>query len=127
MEKEKEVHEFAVKWFEKYRSPKTKESEVEEGFSEECISLGFEMDCVKAFEATYKDTNALKDYAALDRIINQVHDINLLGSAIFSQWRYVTHWAETGLLNHEYREWFIIAFARLVVLSSEEGSSQFVF
>lgn len=37
---------------------------------------------------------------------------DLLDSAIFSQWRYVTHWSETGLLKLEYRAWFITAQIR---------------
>jgi hypothetical protein len=40
----KEIHEFAVRWFEMYRSLDTAEHEVEEGFADECFALGFEMD-----------------------------------------------------------------------------------
>jgi len=123
----KDIHEFAVRWFEKYRSPSTSEHEVEEGFADECFALGFEMDCGKAFEAAFPDTNAFNDYEALDKIIEKVQDVNLLGSAIFSQWRYVTHWAEADLLAPQYRKWFIIAFPRLAVLTAENGISPYIF
>lgn len=86
-----EIHEFAVRWFEKYRSPDTSEQEVEEGFSEECFALGFEMDCGKSFEAAFPGMNMLNDADAMNKIIDQIQDVHLLGSAIFSKWRYVTH------------------------------------
>ena len=47
---EGKVNQFAMKWLEKYQSEKTMEFEVEEGFGEECFSLGFKMDCGNAFE-----------------------------------------------------------------------------
>ena len=47
-------------------------------------------------------------------------DIDLLGSAIFSKWRYYTHWDYdmNAILSDEAREWFITAFARLEELAS---------
>lgn len=124
----KEVHEFALHWFEKYRSSSTKEYEVEEGFGDECFALGFEMDCGNAFEAAFPDTNASNDYEALDKIIEQVQDVSLLVSAIFSKWRYITHWSfGDQLLSPENRPWFILAFGRLAVLTSEDGSNPFIF
>lgn len=87
----KEIHKFAIRWFEKYRDSSTKEYEVEEGFGDECFALGLDMDCGKAFEAEFPDTIAFNDYEALDKIIEQVKDSSLLGSAIFSKWRYITH------------------------------------
>lgn len=122
-----EIHEFAVRWFEKHRSPKTSERQLEEGFSDECFVLGFEMDCGKSFEATFPGTNVFNDAEALYEIIEQIQDVHLLGSAIFSQWRYVTHWAEASLLAPQYRNWFITAFSRLDVLTADDGLSSFVF
>lgn len=124
----KEIHEFAIRWFEKYRSSSTKEYEVEEGFGDECFALGFEMDCGNAFEAAFPDTNASNDYKALDKIIEQVQDVSLLGSAIFSKWRYITHWSfGDQLLSPENRPWFILAFGRLAALTSEYETNPFVF
>jgi len=124
----KEIHEFAIRWFEKYRNSSTKEYEVGEGFGDGCFALGFEMDCGKAFEAEFPDTNALNDYEALDKIIEQVQDVSLLCSAIFSKWRYVTHWTfGEQLLSPQNRPWFILAFGRLVALTSEDGTNPFIF
>jgi hypothetical protein len=115
----KAIHAFAIKYFNLCRNPQTQEPEVEEGFADECFALGFDMDCGKAFESSFPDSNAFNDYEALDKIIEQVNDVNLLGSAIFSQWRFVTHWAEASLLDPQYRKWFITAFSRLDVLTSD--------
>jgi hypothetical protein len=128
MAAKKEIHEFAIRWFEKYRNSSTKEYEVGEGFGDECFALGFEMDCGKAFEAEFPDTNALNDYEALDKIIEQVQDVSLLCSAIFSKWRYVTHWTfGEQLLSPQNRPWFILAFGRLAALTSEDGTNPFIF
>ena len=35
----KDIHEFAIRWFEKYRSSSTKEHEVVEGFEDKVLSL----------------------------------------------------------------------------------------
>ena len=53
-------------------------------------------------------------------------DIPLLGSAIYSQWRYFNHWAYTGaeILEPENRAWFILALSRLALLS---GENPFIF
>ncbi|MGI6361837.1 MAG: hypothetical protein ACOX05_06080 [Bacillota bacterium] len=124
----KEIHEFAMRWLETYRNSNTKEHEVEEGFEDECFALGLDMDGGKKFEAEFPDKNALNDYKALDKIIEQVQDINLLGSAIFSKWRYITHWSfDEQLLSTENREWFILAFGHLASLTSEDGANSFVF
>ena len=59
--------------------------------ADDCSALGFEMDCGHAFSEKYG--NAANDSEALDKIIDSVDNIPLLGSAIYSQWRYFNHWA----------------------------------
>ena len=77
------------------------------------------MDCGKAFEAVFPDSNAFNDYEAFNKIIEQVQDINMLGSAIFSKSRYITHWSySVSLVSPENRLWFKLAFERLTVLTS---------
>lgn len=51
--------------------------------ADDCAALGFEMDCGHAFSEKYG--NAANNHEALDRIIDDVTDIPLLGSAIYSQ------------------------------------------
>lgn len=63
----------------------------------------------------------------LDKVIDDIDDVAFLGSAIFSHWRYVTHWAHySSLLDEEHRPWFITAFGRLAVIT-EEDVSTFIF
>lgn len=72
------------------------------------FGLGFEMDCGHAFEDTYGlrlgDADSIDDLARVD-------DIAVLGSAVFSQCRFLTHW------SNGYRErdaaWLVAALKRL--------------
>lgn len=114
------IHEFADYYFSLYSDPQTQERQVDEDFAERCFALGFEMDCGKSFCEKY--AQAFNDYHELDKIIEEINDPKFLGSAIFSQWRYITHWSYgASLLEDEYRKWFIIAFKRLLAISSEDS------
>lgn len=121
MAAKQDIHAFAVKWVDRFRNTKNVNREVEEStFADECFSLGFEMDCGKAFEATYPESKALNDSCALDKIIEGIDDIPLLCSAIFSKWRCFTHWDGPGedVLSFESWAWFITALNRLERLSA---------
>ena len=114
----KQIHEFAVKWREKFRDPNIGYVElVDDYMAEDCASLGFRMDCGHAFSEKYGE--ASNKHEALARIIDEVTDIPLLGSAIYSQWRYFNHWAYSGaeILQPENRAWFILALDRMEFLS----------
>ena len=95
---------------------------VERYMGDECAALGFEMDCGHAFEEQYG--MASHDVMALRGVIDEVTDMALLGSAVFSRWRYFNHWAYSGdeILVPKNREWFIVALTRLEELASSEGS-----
>lgn len=120
MANKKEIYAFAVHWLEKYRNPDTTEREVIDGYDEACFALGFVMDCGESFEAEFPGKKAFQDAAVLEEVINQIQDIQLLGSAIFSKWRFVTYWTLSSLLEPEYRDWFMIAFSRLVMLTAND-------
>ncbi len=117
----KQVHDFATKWYAKFNDENIDYIElVDYMLARDCENLGFEMDCGKAFSEKYDKAN--KEVNALKEIINNVTDISLLGSAIYSQWRYYNHWAYDAkeILEPKNREWFIIALQRLAELSSED-------
>lgn len=121
----KQIHDFAIKWCDKFRDQKINYLELVDHFmADDCAALGFEMDCGHAFSEKYG--NAANNHEALDRIIDEVTDIPLLGSAIYSQWRYFNHWAYSGaeILEPENRAWFILALSRLALLS---GNNPFIF
>ena len=78
------------------------------------------MDCGHAFEEKFE--RAVYDARALDTIIENVNDISLLESAIYSRWRYFNHWSydATEILSMPNRSWFIIALNRLAELCKDE-------
>ena len=121
----RQINDFAVRWCDKFRDPKINYIElVDHHMADDCDALGFEMDCGKSFEETYGA--AVHNYEELDNIIDTVTDIKLLGSAIYSMWRYFNHWAYTGeeILDLKNRSWFILALSRLSVLT---GETPFIF
>lgn len=127
MANNKEIHAFAAKYHSLYVNPQATEKEVEAGFADQCFTFGFEMNCENRFGETYS-TDALYHNEELDKIIDGIDDVELLGSAIFSHWRYVTHRADSSsLLDDEHRMWFITAFGRLVVITADADKIPFIF
>lgn len=117
----KQIHDFAVKWCDKFRDPNSNYIELVDHFiADDCAALGFEMDCGHAFSEKYGQASS--NHEILNRIIDDVTDIHLLGSAIYSRWRYFNHWAYDGaeILEPENRAWFILALNRLALLSEEK-------
>ena len=110
--------EFAQKWLEKFQDPNVCYIDlVEHYLADDSQMLGFEMDCGHSFQERYGV--AFNDVRELLKIIDEIDDMQLLGSAIYSQWRYYNHWAYSGaeILKPENREWFIIALKRLEKMS----------
>ena len=116
------IHRFAQKWL-SFFSETAPDSSIFDScrFADECEACGFEMDCGKSFERKYPEKRAFTTATGLSEIIHEIDDILLLGSAIFSQWRYYTHWAMSGLDN--FKEWFLIAFTRLLELSEQKPTT----
>ena len=90
-------------------------------FPDACISLGFEMDCGQSFIAAYGE-EAWRSLAKLSAIIEKIDDVNLIGSALFSQWRYFNHWSYSDATDED-REWFLILFKRLNDLAKTKKKS----
>ena len=117
-----QIHDFAMKWIDKFRDPEINYIElVDHYMADDCAALGFEMDCGHAFQCAYG--KAISNYEELDKIIADVTDISLLGSAIYSRWRYFNHWAYDGaeILEVKNRSWFILALSRLALLTGENS------
>ena len=113
----KEIYEFAQKYYDLYRSDTTKEYDVDNSFAEECTKLGFIMDCGESFKAEFPDINPFSDAVSFKGALKKTTDEILIGSAIFSIWRSITHWSYGNLLDAENRALFIPAFARLIELT----------
>jgi len=114
------INQFAAKWCAKFKDTNIDCMELVEPYmADDCFSLGFEMDCGHAFEQQYG--SAVHDSDELRKIIDNVTDIPLLGSAIFSRWRYFNHWSYNGaeILEPKNRAWFITALSRLQILTNQ--------
>ncbi len=120
------INAFACKWLDKFKGDKSPYFWIEfENLGDEFISLGFIMDCGNSFDAKYsreiqelkeRGINIYSNSECLNKIINVVDDVEVLGAAIFSQWRYWTHWHMGSLADTDI-EWFIIAFDRLAKIT----------
>ena len=75
------------------------------------------MDSGEAFNKKFPGVDALNDLNELKKVLNQIDDVSLLGSLIFSKWRFITHWSETSLLSKETKSWFLLAFTKLIDLT----------
>ena len=105
------IHDFAIKWIEEFKTNERYYTIFDNiKFADECSSLGFKMDCGNSFKDKYGD--AVYSDIELSKVIDDVDDIALLGSAIFSRWRYFNHWSY-GPAEQKDKEWFIIALSRL--------------
>lgn len=114
------IYKFAIKWCEKFSDAKTDNIDlIGHRMADDCEALGFEMDCGVAFEQHFN--NAISDHIALDQIIDNVSDIQLLGSAIYSRWHYFNHLSYNGaeILEPSNRMWFMLALSRLAYLTDK--------
>ena len=116
------INYFARKWKWKFfdRYP-----DIGEGiFSDECFSLGFGMDSGKWLMKTFPNDDVQSPHG-LQTVIAQINDVFFLGTAIFSYWRYQTHWADwsgMAIYSDEVREWMLIAFDRLITLTNSDDN-----
>ncbi len=118
MANKKPIYDFANKWIAKFEDQDVNYVEiVDRTMGDECRTLGFELECGRAFSDLYGE--AINDYKKLRFVIEEVTDIYLLGSAIFYQWRYFNLWAYSSaeILERQNREWFVIALKRMIALS----------
>lgn len=112
------TYQFARKWLLRFQK---NEDTASREFSQDCKGLGFSMDCGQKFLESYPDTGAFRSAKGLERILTQITDPNLLGSAIYSKWRWITHWEYRGsLASEENKRWFLLALKRLSELTKPE-------
>ena len=126
MDDKNSIFQFAVKWRNKFKDQSISCRELEaHDLADDCAALGFVMDSGQAFGQRYGA--AAYNSEELDKIIGEVTDISLLGSAIYSRWRYFNHWAGEGddISSPPNRAWFISALSRLAFLACENECNPF--
>lgn len=109
------VKDFADKWLKIFTDvPPDADRLFEEEFGADCEKLEFVMDLGRSFDRAYSKGEPLNTPEALAEVIDEVNNVELLGSAIFSNWRVVTHWLayESGFSERN-KAWFLMALTRL--------------
>ena len=116
----KEIHSFAKGWLQKIKTENQHrlEHQFELSFGDECMKLGFRMDCGHEFEKRYPHCFNISNNE-LDKVIDNIDDVCLLGSAVLSQWRYLTHWAMSSPDAHTWN-WFTLILTRMLELTTCE-------
>lgn len=84
-------------------------------FPKECDRLGFRMDSGESFIEKY-GTHMLNEVCPSSDI-NDVTDIQLIGNALYSKWRYYNHWASSHPGEDEIK-WFIVMLRQMKKLIS---------
>lgn len=115
----KKICNFSNKWLKKFsnKEPKLKDL-MDFSMAEECMELGFSLELGHDFLRKYgKETSKL---AKLKEIIDEVNEIDLLGSVIFLNWRYFNHWAydQSEILKEDNINWFILTLNHLYHLTA---------
>lgn len=113
----KQVHDFAIKWLEKFQDQNINFIDLlDHQMADDCEALGFKMDYGDAFVKKYG--YAFYNVKKLNKIIDKVDDIDLLASAIYSRWSFyqLPNKKEEILESHN-RSWFITALMGLEKLT----------
>ena len=85
-------------------------------WGEEAENLGFEMDFGDSLCEFFPF--AMDSHTELEKVIGEIDDIALLGSAIYGKWRYTTYWQLGFAMSDDEKAWFRIALERLAELSA---------
>jgi len=118
-EGKKTIFEFLKSWTKRFSSHELTKIEFEENFGDICASLGFQMDCSHEFDRLYPGSSQIPS-TELDAMINSIQDVDLLGSAVYSQWRYLTHWADFYELDKDTCHWFKIILRQMKELTKKK-------
>lgn len=111
------VQAFTSKWLRIFADvPPNADFLFEEELGKDCLALGFVMDCGASFDRAYSKDEPLNTIEALSEVIGSVDDVLLLGSAIFSNWRAITHWSYDSGFADRNKAWFLTALNRLAEL-----------
>ena len=119
------IYSFAVKWLELFKNHKNISYSLFTDhlfLGRELADLGFKMDSGGAIAEAFPGTNT-QSLDGLKSVIDEV-EIIPLGNAIYSMWRYFSHW-ETGEMDENNYQWFIMAFTRLSELSAPKNFDEY--
>ena len=119
----KEIEKFANKYIDFFEKEfgRTKESYYRffdnNDFPDDCLKSGFDMDCGQTFIDAYGE-RAWNDIQGLKADIDKINDIQIIGNALFSQWRNFNHWSSPSYANGDTKEWFLMLLYKLKTIVS---------
>lgn len=117
----KKICNFSNKWLKKFsdKEPKLKDL-MDFSMAEDCLELGFSLELGHEFLRKYGNETGKLD--KLKEIIDEVNEIDLLGSAVFLKWRYFNHWAydQSEILKEDNINWFILTLNHLYHLAAKD-------
>lgn len=118
----KRMHQFAAKWvkllLQREKDPEKFWLQFDK-LGDACSKLGFRMDSGTGFVKRYLECAAMRS-EAFAKVLPTVIDIELLGSAIYSLWRYKTHWESfdgSVSWSENSQQCFLLLFQRLEELT----------
>lgn len=116
----KQVRAFAIKWREKFLNTNISHEEISgKPFGNECEKLGFDLNSGSAFFEKF--SSVINQWDDLKAIIDKLFDIRLLGSLLYSRWKFFNNWESLSyeILEKENIDWFILIFDRIIALTNE--------
>lgn len=115
----KRINDVCKKWLEVFKKDGVMLYELEDkDFGNDFYAQEFDVDKVQVFEERYP--GAFHDLEEFKKVVGEIDDISFLGDAIYSKWRYVTHWeTETNLLTEKNHDWLVLALSQLENLTRE--------
>ncbi len=81
----------------------------------ELQKLGFIMDCGSSLAQKYPGASLDMPLAQWEKLLERI-DLQTLGNAIFSRWRYFNHWAESAMSKDD-QQWFVLSLTKLAQLA----------
>lgn len=116
----RDIYEFSKKWIDIINHSPTWFYLMKTRMMGELTDLYFEMDFGKAFETVYRKEGDRGDLSLLREKIPQIHNVEILGSAICSQVYYYIYHAEEEDVHFDQAEaWLTAALARLYQLTRD--------
>lgn len=119
---DRKLYEFSAKWLRQFQDDRLVEKAVygDPSFGEECEKLGFQLDHGEDLIHKFNDELVYEDWDELEEIADEIYDVIMLGSAVYSQWQFYQQCqlkGETDGWDENSRDWFMTALSRLKQLS----------
>lgn len=123
----KAIHQFAKKYLEKFQSEYIISKELSIEFIDECECYGFKIRDKRYFRKFISNLSVFEKYEVLGKEIDSLTNINIIGSIIFTKWYEICEPNQPISLTIQEKTWFIIAFLRLIYLTSEVEEKSTIF